>query len=57
MQNIKTSYIPKIILNTFMGKKLNKWKKILDILKNLWLDKMWNKKNDLSINHDSVLYK
>lgn len=34
-----------------------KTKKVWDVLKNLWLNKLWTWKSDLSINHDNILYK
>jgi hypothetical protein len=37
--------------------RIKKNKKVWDILKNLWLDKIWSWKNTLSINHNTLLYK
>ena len=37
--------------------KIKKTKKVWDILKDLWLNKIWNWKSDLSIKHDNILYK
>ena len=37
--------------------RAKKTKKVWDILKNLWLNKIGTWKSDLSINHDNLLYK
>jgi hypothetical protein len=36
---------------------VKKNKKVWDVLKNLWLNKIWTWKSELSINHDNILYK
>jgi len=43
----------------FINVKKNniKTKKVWDILKNLWLDVIWDWKSDLSVSHDNLLYK
>lgn len=34
--------------------RIKKNKKVWDILNNLWLNKIWTWKSDLSINHDRI---
>ncbi len=43
-------------LMTFQSKH-KRVKKVWDVLKTLWFDKIWNWKSDLSVNHDNILYK
>lgn len=56
MKNIITTK-KKFIHFIELDKKTSKQKRVGDILKNLWLDVIWTWKNDLSINHDNLLYK
>lgn len=37
--------------------KTIKTKKVWDVLKSLWFDKIWTWKSDLSLKHDNILYK
>jgi hypothetical protein len=57
MQTLETHTNKRTIhfLSIKIGTK--KTKKVWDVLKNLWLNKLWTWKSDLSINHDNILYK
>ncbi len=57
MQILKKSQIKRTTHFILIKSKHKRIKKIWDILKNLWFDKIWNWKSDLSINHDNILYK
>ena len=57
MQTLQTQTTKRLVHFTVRKAKIKKAKKVWDVLKSLWLDKIWTWKSDLSINHDNILYK
>ena len=53
LQNISKRTLNLINIKT----RIQKTKKVWDILKNLGLDKIWTWKSNLSVSHDNLLYK
>lgn len=57
MQTLKTQTTKRTIHFIRTKTKAKKSKKVWDILNDLWLNKIWTWKSDLSVNHDNLLYK
>jgi len=58
MKTLDTPLIEKRSINfLFLKNNVTKTKKVWDVLKSLWLNKIWTWKDNLSLEHDNILYK